>query len=309
VVVELKEKKMTNKEYWKGIIPAMVTPLNPDETLDRDSLEKIINHLINSGCTGIFAAGSTGEYTNLRKTVYLDLVKLTITLVNGRIPVCIGVIEAGTSKCIEMIKELEQLGVDFVSCTANFYAKPERQENIISHYEKIAKAVKAKMMVYNNIDTTSVNILASTFREIAEIDNVIALKDTRPDWENHIKNLAYLRDKDISLVNGGEYLIGASFLMGSQANIAAASNIFPRLFVALYKAALAKDIPLTVDLSDKIALLNDVTRTGCGWLHGIKYVCEKFGLCRDIVAGNSTPLSPEARRQVDAIVDILSEYR
>jgi 4-hydroxy-tetrahydrodipicolinate synthase len=300
---------MTNKEYWKGIIPALVTPLNPDETLDRDSLEKIINYLINSGCTGIFAAGSTGEYTNLRKTVYLDLVKQTIALIKGRVPLCVGVIEAGTSKCIDMIKEVEQLGVDFVSCTANFYAKPECQENIISHYEKIAKAVKAKMMVYNNIDTTNVNILASTFREIAEIDNVIALKDTRPDWENHIKNLAYLRDKDISLVNGGEYLIGASFLMGSQANIAAASNIFPKLFTALYKAALAKDISLTVDLSDKIALLNDVTRTGCGWLHGIKYVCEKFGLCRDIVAGNSTPLNSEAKRQVDAIVDILSEYR
>lgn len=300
---------MTNKEYWKGIIPALVTPLNSDETLDRDGLEKIINHLINSGCTGLFVAGSTGEYTNLHKTVYLDLVKQSIAVINGRIPVCFGVIEAGTAKCIEKIKEVEQLGVDFVSCTANFYAKSEYQENIISHYEKIAHAVKTKMMVYNNIDTTNVNILASTFREIAKIDNVIALKDTRPDWENHIKNIAYLQDKDISLVNGGEYLIGASFLMGSQANIAAASNIFPKLFVALYKAALTKDIPLTVELSDKIALLNDVTRTGCGWLHGIKYVCEKFGLCKDIVAGNTTPLNPDARRKVDAIVDILSEYR
>jgi 4-hydroxy-tetrahydrodipicolinate synthase len=300
---------MTNKEYWKGIIPALVTPLNHDETLDRDSLEKIINHLINSGCTGIFVAGSTGEYTNLRKSVYLELIQRCIAITNGRIPLCFGVIEPGTSRCIEMIKEVEQLGVNFVSCTANFYAKAEYQENIISHYEKIAKAVKTKMMVYNNIDTTNVNILASTFREIAKIDTVIALKDTRPDWENHIKNLAYLRDKDISLINGGEYLIGASFLMGSQGNIAAASNIFPKLFVALYKAALARDIDKTVELSDKVALLNDVTRTGCGWLHGIKYVCEKFGLCKDIVAGNSTPLTPEAQRKVDAIVDALSDYR
>jgi 4-hydroxy-tetrahydrodipicolinate synthase len=110
------------------------------------------------------------------------------------------------------------------------------------------------------------------------------------------------------LVNGGEYLIGASFLMGSQANIAAASNIFPKLFVALYKAAKAKDIPQTLELSDKVAVLNDVTRTGCGWLHGIKYVAEKFNLCKDIVAGNTTPLDLAAKQKVDAIVDYLSEY-
>jgi dihydrodipicolinate synthase/N-acetylneuraminate lyase len=301
---------MTNKEYWHGIIPALVTPLNEDETLDRDALAKILEYELACGCTGIFVGGSTGEPTNLADEVFYDLVKQTVAIINGRVPICCGVIAPGTLSTIERIKRVQALGIDFVSSTPNFYAKNEQQDDIVRHYEKIARDTNVKMMVYNNLDTTGVNILASTFFKISGIENVISYKDTRSDWENHLKALAFLRDKDISLVNGGEYLTGASFLMGSQANIAAASNVFPRLFVELYRtSAIEKDIPRSLDLSYKIAMLNDVTRVGRSWLHGIKYVMERLGLCRDIVAGNATPLSNEEKYKIDRIVEPFMEYR
>lgn len=300
---------MTNKEYWKGIIPALLTPLNEDLTLDVESLSRVIENNLKGGCEGIFVSGSTGEPTNLSTETWIDLVRETVRIVNGRVPICCGVICPGTAQTIEKIKVAEQLGIDFVSSTPNFYAKNEYQEDIIRHYESIARNTKVKMMVYNNLDTTNVNILAKTFFKISEIDNVIAYKDTRSDWENHIKAIAFLRDRDISLISGGEYLIGASILMGSQGNIAAASNIFPKLFVELYKAAKAGDIAKTVDLSDKVASLNDITRTGKSWLCGVKYAAERLGLCRNIVAGNVSKLDDAAKRMVDSIIEPLMVYR
>lgn len=299
---------MDYKTYWKGIIPALLTPLNADETLNVEQLEKLIERLLDSGCEGIFAAGSTGEPTNLREEVYFELVQRVLSIVNGRVPVCVGVLEPGTARCIDTIKKVQEFGVDFVSCTPNFYAKNEYQDDIIRHYEALSRKTDVKMMIYNNLGTTGVDIMAPSFFEIAQFDNVVAYKDTRSDWENHMRSLYFLRDKNISLINGGEYLIGASFLMGSQGNIAAASNVLPKLFVTLYQAAKAKDIDKTLELSDQVARLNEITRTGCGWLHGVKYAASRLGVCDDIVAGSTTPLTPEAKRKVDTILDELSAW-
>ncbi len=301
---------MNNKEYWKGIIPALLTPLHEDGGIDLDSLDRLLDNAISAGCGGIFACGSTGEPTNLSREQYEGFVKEVLARVKGRVPVCCGVIEPGTARCIETIQRVQDLGVDFVSCTPNFYAKNEDQASIVRHYEKIAKATSVKMMVYNNLDTTGVNILASTFMEISQLDHVVAYKDTRSDWENHMRMLYFLRDKDISLVNGGEYLIGASFLMGSQANIAAASNILPKLFVKLYQAAaLDKNIEETVKLGDKVAQLNEITRLGGSWLHGVKYAGQRLGLLKDVIAGPATPLNDAQKQKVDAILESLAEYR
>ena len=301
---------MTNKEFWKGIIPALITPVNEDGTLDLDSLEKVIENIIASGCHGLFVAGSSGEPTNLSSRTKRDVISNAIRIVDDRIPICVGTIAPGTQQTIELVKEVQNMGCNFICSTPNFYMLNERQEDIIHHFEKVSAQTGARIMIYNNDATVGQTIQAETFYKIAEIDNVIAYKDTRPDWENHLKALAFLRDKDISLISGGEYMLGPSILMGGQGNIAAASNVFPKLFVALYDAAISQNIPLTLDLNYKIARLNDVaTRTGNGWLWGIKYIAHRFGLCQYTVAGNFTPLTGEQERALDVIIDELSEYR
>ena len=301
---------MTNKEYWHGIIPPLITPLTPEKTLDHEGLERTLEHIINGGCTGVFIAGSTGEPTDLRKEVLLDLIRSSIKIVNNRIPICCGVIEPGTERTIEQIKKVQNLGIDFVCCTPNFYLSNENGDEIIRHYERIDEQTSVKMMVYNNLGTTGVDIQAATFFRISEIDNVIAYKDTRSDWENHLKAIDFVKDKDISLISGGEYLLGAGFLLGSNGNIAASSNLFPKLFVELYQAgAIDKDIDKTLALSAKIATLNEITRTGQSWLHGIKYAASKLGLCQDIVSGNFSPLNASSKAQIDRIIEKFSEYR
>ncbi len=301
---------MTNKEFWKGIIPALITPVNEDGTLDLDSLEKVIENIIASGCHGLFVAGSSGEPTNLSSRTKRDVISNAIRIVDDRIPICVGTIAPGTQQTIELVKEVQNMGCNFICSTPNFYMLNERQEDIIHHFEKVSAQTGARIMIYNNDATVGQTIQAETFYKIAEIDNVIAYKDTRPDWENHLKALAFLRDKDISLISGGEYMLGPSILMGGQGNIAAASNVFPKLFVALYDAAISQNIPLTLDLNYKIARLNDAaTRTGNGWLWGIKYIAHRFGLCQYTVAGNFTPLTGEQERALDVIIDELSEYR
>lgn len=301
---------MTNKEYWHGIIPPLITPLTADKSLDHDGLERTLEHIISGGCTGVFIAGSTGEPTDLREDVYFDLIRSSVRIVDNRIPICCGVIEPGTERTIEQIKRVQDLGIDFVCCTPNFYLKNENADEILRHYEQIDLRTSVKMMVYNNLGTTGVDIPASAFFRIAEIDNVIAYKDTRSDWENHLKVIHFTKDRDISLISGGEYLLGAGFLLGSNGNIAASSNLFPRLFTELYQAgSVDKDIDKTLLLSAKVAALNEITRTGQNWLHSIKYAASKLGLCQDIVAGNYSPLNDAARAQIDRIMEDFSDYR
>ncbi len=270
----------------------------------------MIENIIASGCHGLFVAGSSGEPTNLSSRTKRDVISNAIRIVDDRIPICVGTIAPGTQQTIELVKEVQNMGCNFICSTPNFYMLNERQEDIIHHFEKVSAQTGARIMIYNNDATVGQTIQAETFYKIAEIDNVIAYKDTRPDWENHLKALAFLRDKDISLISGGEYMLGPSILMGGQGNIAAASNVFPKLFVALYDAAISQNIPLTLDLNYKIARLNDAaTRTGNGWLWGIKYIAHRFGLCQYTVAGNFTPLTGEQERALDVIIDELSEYR
>ena len=186
---------MTNKEFWKGIIPALITPVNEDGTLDLDSLEKVIENIIASGCHGLFVAGSSGEPTNLSSRTKRDVISNAIRIVDDRIPICVGTIAPGTQQTIELVKEVQNMGCNFICSTPNFYMLNERQEDIIHHFEKVSAQTGARIMIYNNDATVGQTIQAETFYKIAEIDNVIAYKDTRPDWENHLKALAFLRQR------------------------------------------------------------------------------------------------------------------
>lgn len=299
---------MINNKKMFGIVPAVITPLKKNGTLDVEGLERLINHLISADVNGLFIAGYTGEGAVLPFSLVKELVRYAKKFVNGRISVCCGVIETGSDRTIETAKKLIDEGMDFLSTTIPFPPPVPTQEEIIRHYEKITSATQAKWMVYGNSGSLP-NIAPETFHKLAQIDDIVAIKDTRPDYEGHIKNLIAVDNDDVSILCGGEYLIGPGLLFGADGNISGATNVFPRLFVHLYDAAKKQDVDEVNKCAKDIVALHSITQLedAC-WLSAFKYACSKKGLINDYCLKPVQPISSKDKYKIDQVLDTLSSW-
>ena len=164
----------------KGIIPAMVTPLKKDETLDEDGLREVINYLIESGVHGIFCCGSQGEIYSLRDEERRRVVEVTVDEVNGRVPVYAGTGEVTTEKVIDLTRYAKDVGADAASIITPYFIRPSSEE-LYMHYRKIAEAVDIPIILYNNPGRTGVNLDVSVVSRLAKIDNIVGIKDSSGD--------------------------------------------------------------------------------------------------------------------------------
>lgn len=293
---------MENKRLY-GIVPALITPLNEDLTLDVDSLERLIEHQIDGGVHGIFAAGFTGEGAALERPLLLDLTKHCARIIRGRVPLCVGVLEAGTRRTVETANMLTDCGADFLSTTVPYTPPVPSQRDIIDHFAYLTQHTELPWMVYGNSGCLP-NITPDTFRTLAGIDGIAAIKDTRPDFEGHLKNLMAVRGTDVTLLCGGEYLVGPGLLYGADGNISGATNLFPRLFVDLYDDAKRGNVAGVQEAAEKIAVLHGMTaQPGACWLSAFKYAGSRLGLMQPYCLNPSQPLTPEQMHVVDKILE------
>jgi 4-hydroxy-tetrahydrodipicolinate synthase len=193
-------------------------------------------------------------------------------------------------------------GADFLSTTAPLAFCPS-QDAIVRHFEILTQRTGARWMVYGNAFSYP-EILPETFRRLSEIDGIAAIKDTRPDYQGALKNLMAVENKNVAYLSGGEYLIGAMFLMGARGNISGLSSLFPGPFVRLYAAAAAKDVKRVAALSREIAGLH-VKLSALGfWLAAFKAAGARMGLMQPWCADPTAMLTdPEAIRQIDQLID------
>jgi len=198
------------KADYRGIIPPIITPLREDETLDEESLEKLINYCIDNGVHGIFAMGSSGEAMCVSRDVWRKTIEVTLKAAGRRVPVFCGVIDSSTARVIENIKKLEQAGAEIVVVAPAFYIRNTCQEEIIRHYDKVCSSTNLNVMAYNIPPMTNANILPETIKKLSEIDNLVAYKDSCADWEQVQRNLFLLEDSGMSFFNGAEELCGYS---------------------------------------------------------------------------------------------------
>ncbi len=290
-----------------GIVPAVITPFHEDGGLDIDSLEKLLEYLISGGVHGLFIAGFTGEGAALTETLLRQLIRHTVRIVGGRLPLCAGVLEQSAERVIDVANRIYDEGISLLSATAPFSPPIPTQDDIVAHFERITSKTKARWMVYGNSGMLT-NIEPGTFHRLAQMEGVVAIKDTRPDYEGHLKNLMATQNDDVSLLCGGEYLVGPGLLMGAKGNISGATNVFPRMFVSLYDAAQRGDIPTVRAQAEAIAQVHGITsgNQAC-WLAAFKYACARLGLMREYCLCPSQPLSTDAKGRVDRVLEKFNE--
>jgi len=239
----------------KGIIPAVITPLNTDSSLNEKALRKLINYLIDGGVHGLFVVGTTGEFYGLTSEEKRDIFMITMDEVRGRVPVYAGSNGITTRETIMLTQIAEECRVDAVSILTPLFLTPS-QDQLIRHYQTVAANTALPVILYNNPPKPSVSLNPSTVARLAEIPNIVGIKDSCGDMTltAEIIRLTRYRD-DFSVLMGRDTLIYGGLCYGASGAIASGANVAPRICVDIYEYFLKGDMKASLDAQFTIAPL------------------------------------------------------
>lgn len=217
----------------QGIIAPILTPLTADEKFNEKEMRSQINRLINAGISGIFALGTNGEFYAFSQEEKIEIIKVTVDEVKGRVPVYAGTGCVTTQETIELSKIAKELGVDVLSVISPYFSGIS-QENLYDHFSSVAEAVDLPILLYNIPARTGNNIDYTTVKKLAKYENIIGIKDSSGNFDNTLK---YIENTDprLSVLAGSDSLILWTLMAGGTGAISGCSNIFPELMVSIYK--------------------------------------------------------------------------
>ena len=205
------------------LITAMITPFDDRLQVNYAKAAEVAEHLVQNGTEGIVVAGTTGESPVLSDEEKLRLFATVKEQVGSRVSVWAGTGSNNTQHSVELSREAEQLGVDGVLLVGPYYNKPS-QEGLYQHFRAIAEAINIPAMVYNIPSRTSSNILPETIARLAQIDNIVALKESSGDM-NQVSQLAYLLPEGMKVYSGDDSLTLPMMALGAYGVVSVASHL------------------------------------------------------------------------------------
>ncbi len=241
----------------EGIVPALVTPLDKEGNLFEQGLRDVLDYTINNGVHGIFVLGSSGEIYGLSDAQKRRVVEITVEHVKGRVPVYAGASEITTRDCIRTARMVSEVGgVSALSVLTPYFMTPTQSE-LVEHYKAIAAESDLPILAYSNPGRTQVPISLATVLELAEVSNIIGIKDSAG---NMTLTADYLRElpEGFAVIMGRDTLIYPALAMGADGAIASTANIAPRLLSELYNSYRAGDHVRALELQKKIAPLRNL---------------------------------------------------
>jgi 4-hydroxy-tetrahydrodipicolinate synthase len=297
----------------RGVITAMVTPLDQNLNLDRKGLERLVEHLISGGVHGIFILGTTGEAPNLPYSVREEVIEQTCRLVSSRVPVIVGITDTSYKDALRMAAKSQEYGASAVVAAPPYYFQVT-QDDLFHYFKQLAAELPLPLFLYNAPLNTPHWIEIGTAIKLAAETNIVGLKDSG-------MNMAYFHAvkeglkgrAEFNLLVGPDELLAEAVLLGAHGGMAGGSNVWPRLFVALYEAAVAHDMNRVRALQQQAMQFNRAVYRSAQHpanpLRGLKCALSIMGICSEDVTPPLRPYSREERAQVQAYlneVDLLT---
>lgn len=218
-----------------GIIPPLVTPMRPDESLDLDGLRRHIDWQLACGVHGLFVLGTTGEFYALSEMEKQTVTATAVEHIRGRVPLFVGTGAETTGEVLRLTAMAEREGAAGVSVITPYFLKPTQAE-LLDHYRRIAESTRLGVVLYSNPGPCGgVAIAPETVARLAELPNVVGIKDSSGDLENTIEILRRV-SSNFSVLMGRDTLIYAGLEHGCAGAIPAACNVVPQICVGLYEA-------------------------------------------------------------------------
>ncbi len=293
------------------IIPPLITPLLDRDRLDVEGLERLVEHMI-AGCIhGLFALGSTGEGPNLSYRLRAELVQRLCQIAKGRVPILVSVTDTAFEESLHMSQVAAEAGADAVVLATPYYF-PAGQTELIQYVENIVSELALPTMLYNMPSLTKVWFEVETLKTLAAQERILGVKDSSDDLD-YFSELCGLRSlrPDWSFLIGPEEKLIPSISLGGNGGVNGGANLFPRLFVDAYNAAVSKDSVRSTLLQRKIEALGEIYTIGyyaSRFIKGAKCAASLLGLCDDFMAEPFNRFYPEDRAKVAAILEKLNPY-
>lgn len=220
---------------FSGSIVALVTPFNTDGEVDFDSLKKLVEHHVAAGSDGLVAVGTTGESSTLTIEEHVKVVNKIVEFADGRIPVIAGTGANATHESVLFSRLLNGSGIAGCLSVTPYYNKPT-QEGLYQHYKAIAEVSDVPQILYNVPGRTAVDLLPETVARLAEIENIVALKDATGDLDR-IAIHRELCGEDFILLSGDD-LTGLEFVKrGGDGVISVTNNVAAADMATMFKLA------------------------------------------------------------------------
>src|SRR6266446_3666763 len=225
----------------RGIIPPVATPMQANEDLDLPRLKWFLDHLIKEGVHGVFVLGTNSEFYALEEREKQEVIATAVEHVRGRVPVYAGTGAETTREAVRLTRMAEREGVQGVSVITPYFVNPSQQE-IYDHYRRITENTALPVVLYNNPATCGgVKIDVDTVARLAQIPNILGVKDSSGDLQNTNEFLRVVPER-FSVLMGRDTLIFPALMFGARGAVPATGNIAPALLVKIYERFLKGDI-------------------------------------------------------------------
>ncbi|HSR63570.1 MAG TPA: 4-hydroxy-tetrahydrodipicolinate synthase [Gammaproteobacteria bacterium] len=215
---------------FHGSMVALVTPMHdgvsPDTALDYDALGRLIEFHIENGTDAIVSVGTTGESATLGEELHCDVIKRTIDIVNGRIPVIAGTGANSTFEAIRLTRYAKDAGADACLLVTPYYNKPT-QEGLYLHHKAVAEAVSIPQILYNVPGRTACDMFPDTVGRLAKVENIIGIKEATAEMER-VDRIRELCGENFLLVSGDDATTKEFILRGGDGVISVTANVTPK---------------------------------------------------------------------------------
>ena len=242
------------KTRLQGSMVALVTPMHPDGTVDYKRLADLIDWQIEQGTHCLVAVGTTGESATLSMQEHSDVIRYFVQHVKGRVPVIAGTGANNTIEAIKLTKDAKEAGADCALLVAPYYNKPP-QEGLYQHYKAIAEAVNIPQMLYNVPGRTVVDIAQETVERLADIDNIVAIKDATGSIARGEQLIKAVGDR-LVVLSGDDFSALELMKVGGKGNISVSANVAPKAMSETFTAALRGDFDAASKAHDVVKHLH-----------------------------------------------------
>ncbi len=279
----------------KGSLVAIVTPMNKEGALDLESFRKLIDFHVNQGSDGIVVVGTTGESPTVDFDEHYLLMHTAVDHAAGRIPILAGTGANSTREAIDLSSHAYDAGVDACLSVAPYYNKPT-QAGLFQHFKAVAEAVDLPHILYNVPGRTVADIANDTVLQLAQIPNIVGIKDATGDVGRGCDLLHRVPD-DFAVYSGDDASALAILLLGGHGVISVTANVAPKMMHQMCNAAFAGDLVTARYTNNKLLRLHQDLFVEANPIP-VKWAVAQMGLIGDDIRLPLTPLSSQYHQLV-----------
>lgn len=289
----------------EGIVPPLVTPLLNRDQLDVDGLERLVEHVIDGGVSGIFILGTTGEAPSLGYRLRREMIDRTIGFVDQRVPVMVGVADTAFVESISLARHAADRGADATVLTTPYYF-PAGQTELASYVRQIVAEIPLPVILYNMPGLTKVWYEIETLRKLADIESILGLKDSSGDL-SYFEGVCQLKTvrPDWTMMIGPEAMLSQAHQHGGDGGVCGGANVLPHLFVAAHRALRSGDVEgfdrAQIQI-DEFQLIYEIGKYASRHIKATKSALSIMGICSDLPADPFHRFLEPQRNQVSEIL-------